>query len=202
MTPCFLIFQTHWDITMNVNHRSGCFVLRNQCVGERWWKCTTERSTSTAGETVCWSMVPVLTCTLTEIVGNTPRDWTMPNCHFYLEKRDLEWSRGNRASRWPPDSILKTWLLMSPEWVFSVPSSGGPGCLFPSDGNSGVVSCPGWQERDRVLSLALHPLFFFFFQNQITETCVCVYCICLSTHCYDTVIRCLLFDLLSPGFVL
>ena len=30
----FLIFQTHWDVTMNVNCRDGGFVLRNKHVGE------------------------------------------------------------------------------------------------------------------------------------------------------------------------
>lgn len=41
----FLIFQTQWDVTMNVSCRNGCFVLRNKCVGERWWKRTTESFT-------------------------------------------------------------------------------------------------------------------------------------------------------------
>lgn len=32
----FLVFQTHWDVTMTVSCRDGCFVLRNKRVGERW----------------------------------------------------------------------------------------------------------------------------------------------------------------------
>lgn len=30
----FLIFQTHWGVTMSVSRRNGGFVLRNKRVGE------------------------------------------------------------------------------------------------------------------------------------------------------------------------
>lgn len=41
----FLVFQTQWDVTMNVRCRDGGFVLRNKGVGGMWWKCTTESYT-------------------------------------------------------------------------------------------------------------------------------------------------------------
>lgn len=181
MTPCvfwcffFLLFPTHWDVTVTVSCRDGCFIGRKQRGGERGWNVLLSggRVHGQAGPCVGASPRTLMLSTLTEEGDIAPRNWILPNCHFPLEKKDLEAVVKKLSENipetcgWPVQNLSRVSRVPSSRWTsFASFLAMYTPC---SSSNSGRMG------RDWWLCLALRPSPPFFFPEPNTRhVCMCV----------------------------